>query len=65
MLNFNVLKIICSKSADEMRKTRRNWNTGIKNEMRICRENPCFHGVRTTDVEISEACLAWNFDTLI
>ncbi len=32
--------------------------------MRICRENPCFHRVRTTDVEISEACLAWNFDTI-
>jgi len=66
MLNFKVLKITGSKSADEIRKTRRNWNTGTKEGNEDMPGKSLFsRNADPGDVEISVACLAWNFDTRI
>jgi hypothetical protein len=50
---------MCSKSADRNKKNKEELEYRIRQlTERICRENPCFHGVRSPEVEISGACLA-------
>jgi hypothetical protein len=48
-----------------MKKTRRNWNTGMKEENEDMPGKSLFSRSATAEVEISGACLACNYDTLI